>query len=303
MKKKLIGLSACLLTALCLICGCQKGPTKEEVEGSEYYQKLQTKNKEQEKKIETLEQEIKELSSTLIKEQEKEENQESSQNGNKKAEDYFKKVKNSSLLRIEIGYTDDYCDSVYVSDSALFALAKSLVSTADLTTKYTPEELKKEMGAGYVYTLYEEDDSIFQAEVYGDGYVIFPDLPGQVYYCKDSAYLGQAYLVRRGSYPNSNLLHRMADSAVVVSSGKQAWTQETCLLAANLINHASKEKILKEKEREEKATGEYSFYSYGNRMVLSLYKSQICITGWDGKEIWYQMTEEKVKELKEVFAS
>lgn len=300
-QKKVVRLGVVFCLSMLLLCGCEKGPTKEEVENSEYYQKIQSTNKEQKKQIESLEEEVNQMSQALLKEQKKEENQTSAQQGNKKAEEYFEKMQNSSLLRIEIGYTDDYCDPVFVSDKAVFSLAQSIGSNADLTARYTPEELRKEMGAGYIYTLYEEDSSIFQAEVYADGYVIFPDLPGQVYYCPDSALLGQAYLVRKGSYPNSKLLHRMADSAVVVQSGKKAWFQDSCIHVANCIDQMPKEKILKDKKKEEKAVSEYSFYSYGNRMILTLYKSQICITSWDESETWYQITEERVKEIQNAF--
>ena len=301
MRKKRVRLSACLLIGVLLLAGCQKGPSKKEVISSEYYQKLLTANKEQKKKIESLEDEVNQVSKALIKEQQKKENETSEKKGNKKAEQYFKKMKNSSLIRIEIGYTDQYCDSVYISDPAVYPLAKKMASTADLTTKYTPEEVRKKMGPGYIYTLYEEDNSIFQAEIYAGGYVIFQDLPGQVYYCPDSYLLGQAYLVRRGSYPNSKLFHRMADSAIVLEAGKKAWTQEVCLSVANGIDEMEKEKIVKDKKKEGNSKAEYYFYSYGNRMILTLYKTQICITGWDDSETWYQMTKEQVASIKKVF--
>lgn len=298
MKKRIayLGMGFFLWTAL--LTGCEKGPSKEEVEASQYYQKLQTVNKEQKKRLNALEEEINALQQVLTKEQQQEESQATPQMGNKKAEAYLEKIKNSSLISVEVGYTDDYCDSVYVGDSAVFSIAKKLGTEADLTTKYTVEKLKKKMGSGYVYTLYEEDGSVFQAEIYGDGYVVFQDLPGQVYYCQGSNTLGQAYLIRRGDYPNSKLLHRMADSALVVKSKTKAWTKETALAAANYIDEIPKTKIKDREEKETKKTEEYSFFSYGSRMELSLYKSQICITAWDGMEHWYQLTKEQVKELK-----
>lgn len=302
-KKRIVCLGTAFLLGMVLLTGCEKGPSREEVEGSEYYQQLQTTNKEQKKKLKSLEEEVNALQQELVKEQQKEENQPSTQKGNKQAEKYLDKIRNSSLLSVEVGYTDDYCASVYVRDQAIFPLAKNLGKTADLTTKYTPEKLKEEMGPGYIYTLYEEDNSIFQAEVYGDGYVVFQDLPGQVYYCKGSNYLGQAYLIRRGSYPNSKLLHRMADSAIIIKSQSKAWTQATALKAANYIDRVEKQKIKANETKEAKKSEEYILFSYGNRMELSLYESQICITAWDGTEKWFQMTKEQVKELKKTIES
>lgn len=301
MRKKTVGLGCLLIAATILFCGCKRGPSKAEVEASEYYQKLQKANKEQKKQIEALEKEINAMSQALMKEQAQDEDRNSGQKGNKKAQQYFDKIKNSSLLRIEVEYTDKYCDSVFVSDKAIFPLARAIAKEADLTTRYTPKALREAKGAGYLYTLYEEDGSIFQAEVYGDGYVIFPDLPGQVYYSPGSASLGRAYLVRRGDYPNSRLLHRMADSAVAIKSGKKAWTGETCIKAANAIDNMQKKKI-KKKDREKKPVAAYSFYSYGSQMILTLFDSQIKITAWDGKETWYQITKEQRKELGRIFA-
>lgn len=302
MKKSVLCLGTLFLSGMLLLSGCENGPTREEVEASEYYQELVTSNKEQKKEIESLETEVNELSQALIKEQQKEENQTSEKKGNKKAEKYFTKIKNSSLIRLEVGYTDEYCDSVYVNEKAVLTLAKTIADSPDLTARYTPEQLREQMGAGYIYTLYEEDGSIFQAEVYGDGYVIFPDLPGQVYYCPESCYLGEAYLVRKGSYPNSRLLHRMADSALAVQFGKKAWKQEVCIAVANCIDQMPKEKIIKDKKKETEASAEYSFYSFGNRMDLILYESQICIKGWDGKETWYQVTKDRVNGLLHLFS-
>jgi hypothetical protein len=284
-----------------LFSGCEKELSQEEVEGSEYYQKLQTENQEQKKEIEELENQVKELNQSLTEEQNEKDSETSESTGNKKAEKYFKKVQNATLVRLEIAYTDDYCDSVYVNDKAVFPLAQALAGEADLTTKYTPKELRNQMGAGYLYTLYEEDSSIFQLEVYGDGYVIFSDLPGQVYYCPDSNLLGQAYLVRKGSYPNSKLLHRMADSAIVVQYGKNAWTNETCVEVANWIHQLGKGKKIDEQHPKKDPVATYSFYSYGNRMELALYKKQLCITAWDGKTTWYEITNDEYKEIRQIF--
>ncbi|MDO4555266.1 MAG: hypothetical protein Q4B70_09005 [Lachnospiraceae bacterium] len=300
MRKKAFCLGAGVLLTMLLVTGCNHELTQEEVESSKYYQKLETTNQEQKKQIKELENEVNELSKSLVKEQ-KAATTSNTETGNKKAEDYFENLKAASLIEVEVGYTDDYCDPVHISDKGLFPLALSLADDADLSAKYTPEELREKFEIGYSYTFYDEDDTVFQIEVYGDGYVIFADLPAQVYYCPDSFLFGQAYLVRRGDYPNSKLLHRMADSAIILESEKAAWTRDTCLAVANSIDAMDKKKIKKEADKETNPKKEYSIYSYGNRMVLTLYKTQICIANWDGEETWYQVTEEQMKELNAVF--
>lgn len=300
MRKRILGLMLLSLGMMTLLTGCKKELSKEEVEASEYYQTLQKENKDLKNDIENMEEEINDLSREILKMHEENSSQQNEDSGNKKAKDYLKKIKKSSLIQVEIGYTDQFCEPVYIRNDAICDFTKILFQNADLTANYTPEKLKEEMGAGYIYTLYEEDDTIFQAEVYGDGYVVFTDLPGQVYYCKGSMALGKAFLLRKGSYPNSNLLHRMADSLIVVKEEKKAWDAEKCLEVANCIDAMEKTKV--NSNRESDRTASYAFYSYGNQMTLELYKSHICIIAWDGEENWYQASEEDIKKLKVVFS-
>lgn len=300
MRKRMLGLMVLSLGLMTLLTGCKKELSKEEVEASEYYQTLQKENKDLKNDIEDMEEEINDLSKEILKMYEENSNRQDGDSGNKKAEKYFEKVKNSSLIQVEIAYTDRFCEPVYIRNDAICDFAKKIVENADLTANYTPEKLRAEMGAGYIYTLYEEDDTIFQAEVYGDGYAIFTDLPGQVYYCKGSTALGKALLLRKGSYPNSNLLHRMADSLLVVQDEKKAWDADKCLEAANCIDAMEKTKVNSNRESDKKVT--YVFYSYGNKMTLELYKSHICIIAWDGEENWYQASKENIKELKVLFS-
>lgn len=297
MRKKYPQAGLMLLVLVFLLSGCNKGPSQEEVEGSEYYQALQKENKDLKNTIESLEEEVNDLSKEILKMHE--ENNEDRESSNK-AEEYLKKIKKSSLIQVEAAYTDGYGDSVYSTNDAICTFMKKLVQKADLTANYTPEKLREEMGTGYIYTLYEEDDSIFQLEVYGDGYVIFRDLPGQVYYCPGSTSLGKALLLRKGSYPNSNLLHRMADSSLVVQKEKKAWDQTVCLEAANYINFMEKKEV--NSNRESNLSKSYVFYSYGNQITLEIYKSHICIIGWDGEETWYQVQKEDITELNAIFS-
>lgn len=296
MKRKKITLFLLLMGILLALGGCKKELTKEEVQETEYYQKLEKKNKKLKNNVTSLEDEVKELTNELLelKEQlgEKETNQSTL--------DYLEKIKDSSITQVEVEYTDRSTDSVFLKNKAVCKYVKQLLQKADLTVNYTPEDLRTEMGRGYLYTLYEEDGSIFQAEVYGDGYVIFPDLPGQVYYCMKGTSFGEAFLVRKGSYPNSNLLHRMADSALVIYGEKKVWDQTKCLEAANHINTMAKREVGTNRESEVKK--EYKFYSYGNEMILRLYKSHICIIAWDGEESWFQVSKEDIAAIKSIFS-
>lgn len=296
MRKKKTGLLLfCLLLCTCL-SGCKKELTKEEVQETGYYQDLKKKNTKLKNEIESLQEEVNDLNTELLELKE----QQGEMDTNQSTKDYLEKIKDSSITQVEVEYTDRSTDSVFLTNKAVCKYVKELIQKADLTVNYTAEELREEFGSGYLYTLYEEDGSIFQAEIYGDGYLIFPDLPGQVYYCMNSTAVGEAFLIRKGSYPNSNLLHRMADSSLVICGEKTVWDQKKCLEAANYINAMAKREV--GSNRESTVKKEYKFYSYGNEMTLRLYKTHICIVAWDGEESWYQVSTEDRKALNSIFS-
>lgn len=296
MKGKRISFLFLLFLMACTLVACEKELTKEEVQETEYYQKLKKKNKSLKKDIEALEEEINSLTNELMEVKEEQGEKETNQS----TKDYVESIQNSNIIQVEIEYTDHSSDSVFLNNKAICKYMQNILKKADLTINYTPEELREEMGRGYLYTLYEEDGTIYQAEVYGDGYLLFPDLPGQVYYCMDSPDAGMAFLIRKGSYPNSNLLHRMADSSLVVYGEKKVWDQSVPLDVANYINRMEKREVGSNRESEVKK--EYSFYSYGNEMVLRFYNSHICILSWDGEEHWYQVSKEDIAAIKSIFS-
>lgn len=295
-KKILLAAVLCTL-ALCTLTGCK--PSKEEVEQSTYYKELQKENKKLKKKVKKLKKKIKENDPTVDE---------------TRAADYLDKIARDRLVKLEIGYTDHMSGSEFVEDEAAFSLATAIAKRADVTTRYTVEEIEEKFGSGYEYILYDENNAIYEIYIYEGDYVVFADLPNNVYYARNASVLGKAFLHYQNGYPNSNLIHRLADTPLITDKQSLYYENKTAVAAANCIDQMDKEvsgrkearKFWKAEESEKKGSGkpkpvEYTFHHHGNQMVLTIYDQYFRLENMDGKKIWYHTSEENVDELKKIF--
>lgn len=295
-RKILLAATLCTL-ALCSLTGCK--PSKEKVEESTYYKELQKENKKLQKKVKRLKKKVKENDPTVDE---------------KRAADYLDKIARDRLVKLEIGYADHMSGSEFVEDEAAFSLATAIAKRADLTTKYTVEEIKEKSGSGYEYILYDENNAIYEITIYDGDYVVFADLPNNVYYARNASVLGKAFLHYREGYPNSNLLHRLADTPLITDKQSLYYDNKTAVAAANFIDRMDKEvsgrkearMFWKEEESEKKGSGKpkptvYTFHHHGNQLTLAIYDQYFRLENMDGKKIWYHTTAENVDQLKKIF--
>ncbi len=295
--RKTIMFAVFWIASFCLLTGCE--PSERKVLSSSYYKELQEENEKLEQQIEELQEEADSDEPTVDEE---------------RAADYLDKIARDSLVRLEVGYADNMEGSEFVDHEAAFTFATLLAKRADLTEKYTPEEVEEKYGPGYEYILYDEDNAIYEVYVYGGNYVVFTDLPNNVYYVYNASALGDAFLHYRNGYPNSSLLHRLADSALILDEEGLFYENETAFAAANLIDQMEKEdssrkearRTWRQEEQEEEGSGRptpvsYTFYHHGNTMVLTIFDTFFNIQNMDGKKTWYKASEEDVNQLKEVF--
>lgn len=295
--RKTVLLAVFCASSLCLLTGCE--PSERKVLSSSYYKELQQENQKLEKQVEKLQEEAADNSPTVDEE---------------RAVDYLDKIARDNLVRLEVGYADNMDGSEFVDNEAAFTFATLLAKRADLTQKYTPEEVEEMYGPGYEYILYDEDNAVYEVYVYGGNYVVFTDLPNNVYYVYNASALGDAFLHYRNGYPNSSLLHRLADSALIIDEAGMFYENETAFAAANSIDQMEKERsnrrearrTWRQEEREESGTGRpkpvtYTFYHHGNTMVLTMFDSFYYIENMDGKRTWYRAAEEDVNQLKDIF--
>ncbi|MDO4975994.1 MAG: hypothetical protein Q4E53_01915 [Eubacteriales bacterium] len=303
MKKKMMRFIL-LMTTLLMVTGSFTGckASKKKVLESTYYKELLSKYNK-------LEKENKKLKKASDTEEER-------TDAEKRAEKFLAKIARNQLVRVEVGYPDQMEDSHYIEEAELYQVATNLAKNAKRCTEFTPEELKKSYKVKYIYMIYDEDNAIYEMNVYDSNYVTFSDLPKYVYYIPDASALGDAYLKSKISVPSSTLLHTLSESPLMVDSKKNYYENSTiCSLASCM------EKVKKQKSSREKAVKEwkkiaktesdspadyepnsvtYTFFHHGDYLTVTLYDRYINILNADGKRIWYRVTKTDIFNIKNV---
>ena len=304
--KKILLITALLILAMVCMTGCK--PSKKKVESSKYYKELQKKYNKVKKENEKL--------------QKANDSQEKVSEAEKRAEKYLAKIARDSLVKMEVGFADDMEESVVIEDEGFFVLGTNIGERANRTTKYTPEALIEKFQPVYQYILFDEDNAVYEIMVYESDYVLFSDLPNNVYYVPGASIMGDAFLRYRSPYPASNLFHRMADSPIMTDSKGRCYENATVLKTANYVNRLKKVKSSRDKAEKEwkkkkgiKADQEvdsseiepesktYTYYSHSNKLYMTLYDKYISILNVDGNHIWYEVTKEDIQGIKDILRS
>ena len=286
-----------LLISLVLIfslTGCKA--SKKKVLESSYYKELQKENKK-------LKKQNKSLKSKVDAENDMTEDEQ-------RASDYLEKISRDHLVKLEVGYADNMDGSEFIEGEAVFSLATTIASRADKTTKYTPDEVKEKYGPGYEYILYDEDNAIYEIMVYGGNYIVFTDLPNNVYYAYNASAIGDAFLHFRNGYPNSKLFHRLADAPLIINDKGRCYENEAASSVATYIDQMSKKKS--NEARAKKKWGKkaakkvskgrtYTFYHHGKTMKLVIYDEYFTVTNMNGKTIWYHAEKAAIAKMKDIF--
>ncbi|MBS4931285.1 MAG: hypothetical protein KH020_08135 [Clostridiales bacterium] len=284
-KKRQALIAGILLATLSIsVTGCKKEPTQEEVEQSEYYTDLLSqynKVKKQNKKLEAALEEATAESPEDIE-----------------VEALLDKVSRDSLIKVEVAYGDTTTGSVFTENKGVLEFANALASSADVIDIYTPDDIRLNYEQRYTYTLYDEDNSVFELEVYDGDYVIFKDLPERVFYVYKASKFGDAFLERREYYPTLSARAKMAESSIIVR-GEKAYDSKTAYKVVSYINSMKKETISGKNIKELKTN--YLFYYHGEVLTLGIGKKVIMIQDSE-KKTFYKTDEETVKGLKNIFS-
>lgn len=273
-----------LIGILSMTGGCKKELTQEEVEQTEYYQNLLSQYHKLEKKNNKLSKELEEATAEDPKD--------------KEVGEFLDKIRRDSLIKIEIAYGDTEEESVFLENKGLLSLANQLADKADVVELYTVDNLRLEQEHLYTYTLYDEDNSVFELEVYEGNYVIFKDLPERVFYVYEADQFGEAFLKKRTYYPTVSLQTKMAESPLVLQ-GNKVYSNEVAYKVVCHMNEIQKKEI-KKKAVKEKLTKQYQFHYRGEVITVSVGKTVIKMDD-SHKVKYYQISLEEMKALKEIF--
>lgn len=288
MRKKKVLVVFGLLSILSVIGGCKKELTQEEVEQTKYYTDLLSQYNKLEKSNKKLEEQLEEATA------------ESSED--KEVTELLDKISRDSLIKMEIAYGDTTSGSVFTENKGVLSLAKQLANTADTIELYTADDVKLKYAHLYTYTLYDEDNSVFELEVYEGNYVIFKDLPKRAFSVYKAERFGDAFLERRSYYPTVSTRSKMAESTLILR-GNKAYENDIAYEIVSKIHEMDKKEIAKKKVKEELKT-EYLFYYRGEVVTLSLGNTVIKIQDSStDKETYYQVSKEVMKEVKAIFSN
>ena len=228
-KKRQALIAGILLATLSIsVTGCKKEPTQEEVEQSEYYTDLLSQYNKVKKENKKLEAALEEATAESPEDIE--------------VEALLDKVSRDSLIKVEVAYGDTTTGSVFTENKGVLEFANALASSADVIDIYTPDDIRLNYEQRYTYTLYDEDNSVFELEVYDGDYVIFKDLPERVFYVYEASKFGDAFLERREYYPTLSARAKMAESSIIVR-GEKAYDSKTAYKVVSYINSMEKETI------------------------------------------------------------
>lgn len=289
-RRAALAVTLVMLTALTL-SGCK--PSKKSVEKSSWYKELKKENKSLKKKLDSYENRI-----------EKEDNM---SEDDRRARDYLDKIARDRVNKLEIGYADNMEGGEFLTDNqAAFCMSTAIADRADLCSLYTPEEIEEMYGPGYEYILYDENNAVYEIMVYEGDYVVFTDLPDRVYYSYDASALGEAMLHFKNGYPDSNLLHRLADTPFITDKDDNYYDNRTARQVANQIDRMDKEKTSRKDAvrywgKSKKGTS-YQFFHHGNKMKITVYDEFISIRNMDDKITWYKASAEDIDTIKSFFA-
>lgn len=293
-KRKWLAFFVVATAMVFALTGCKA--SKKKVLESTYYKELKKENNKLKKENKALQSKVDAENDVTEEEQ--------------RSSDYLEKITRDTLVKLEVGYADDMESSTFVEDKAVFSAATAIAERADRTTKYTPEEVEKLYGPGYEYILYDEDNAVYEVMVYGGNYVVFTDLPNNVYYVYNASEIGDAFVHFKNGYPNSKLMHRLADTPLITSKTGKYYENDVAFSAANFIDQMSKKKSTEARAKKKwgKKTAKklkngksYTFYHHGNTMNVTIYDEYFSIRNMNGKTTWYHAEKATVKKLKNIF--
>lgn len=294
MKKKQVQriLTTVMILGLSLsTTGCFK-PSQKAVINSKYYQQLKEENekisgqlKSERKKTASLEKKIKAIHATY---------------GDRKLAEYKSKVKGSTIVKMSFVSKSVKHQSFAVTNTPVCQYAKDIIMGCYRIIGMTPGDLEKQYKKQmYSYALIDEDNTTYEFKVYGNCYIVFDDIPENVYVYNDASVIGEGLVDAPVQKKYLNFVDRMADAQIIVSDTQlhlnHAAIEVSRILATMTDNYIDRAKY------DTKDWKEYRFYTYGT-MTKLLYSDQkvICIEDKKGAQNFYKISDKDFKKLRKI---
>ena len=292
-KKPIKKLAASVLLAgLALgVNGCFK-PSKSSVEESEYYQdlkddydKVSQQLKDEKKKTSSLNKQIQSI-------------QEAS--GDEKLADYKSQIKDSIIGKVDFTADSVKEKTFAVTNTPVCDYAKEIITGCNRVLGVTPDDLEDTYDDYYSYALMDEDNTMFEFKVYGDSFLVFDDIPSNVYAYNGASVLGDALIDAAVQKSYDDFADRIADADLIVTDEKLKYSTDAInasKILAGIINNK-----IDNANYDTDDWDEYRFYTKGTVTKVQINSDDkiICIENKGGNQTFYRISEKNLTSLEKI---
>lgn len=292
-KKPIKKLAASVLLAgLALgVTGCFK-PSKSSVEESEYYQdlkddydKVSQQLKDEKKKTSSLNKQIQSI-------------QEAS--GDEKLADYKSQIKDSIIGKVDFTADSVKEKTFAVTNTPVCDYAKEIITGCNRVLGVTPDDLEDTYDYYYSYALMDEDNTTFEFKVYGDSFLVFDDIPSNVYAYNGASVLGDALIDAAVQKSYDDFADRIADADLIVTDEKLKYSTDAInasKILAGIINNK-----IDNANYDTDDWDEYRFYTKGTVTKVQINSDDkiICIENKGGNQTFYRISEKNLTSLEKI---
>lgn len=292
-KKPIKKLAASVLLAgLALgVTGCFK-PSKSSVEESEYYQdlkddydKVSQQLKDEKKKTSSLNKQIQSI-------------QEAS--GDEKLADYKSQIKDSIIGKVDFTADSVKEKTFAVTNTPVCDYAKEIITGCNRVLGVTPDDLEDTYDDYYSYALMDEDNTTFEFKVYGDSFLVFDDIPSNVYAYNGASVLGDALIDAAVQKSYDDFADRIADADLIVTDEKLKYSTDAInasKILAGIINNK-----IDNANYDTDDWDEYRFYTKGTVTKVQINSDDkiICIENKGGNQTFYRISEKNLTSLERI---
>lgn len=292
-KKPIKKLAASVLLAgLALgVTGCFK-PSKSSVEESEYYQdlkddydKVSQQLKDEKKKTSSLNKQIQSI-------------QEAS--GDEKLADYKSQIKDSIIGKVDFTADSVKEKTFAVTNTPVCDYAKEIITGCNRVLGVTPDDLEDTYDDYYSYALMDEDNTTFEFKVYGDSFLVFDDIPSNVYAYNGASVLGDALIDAAVQKSYDDFADRIADADLIVTDEKLQYSTDAInasKILAGIINNK-----IDNANYDTDDWDEYRFYTKGTVTKVQINSDDkiVCIENKGGNQTFYRISEKNLTSLEKI---
>ena len=292
-KKPIKKLAASVLLAgLALgVTGCFK-PSKSSVEESEYYQdlkddydKVSQQLKDEKKKTSSLNKQIQSIQETVER---------------CVLADYKSQIKDSIIGKVDFTADSVKEKTFAVTNTPVCDYAKEIITGCNRVLGVTPDDLEDTYDDYYSYALMDEDNTTFEFKVYGDSFLVFDDIPSNVYAYNGASVLGDALIDAAVQKSYDDFADRIADADLIVTDEKLKYSTDAInasKILAGIINNK-----IDNANYDTDDWDEYRFYTKGTVTKVQINSDDkiICIENKGGNQTFYRISEKNLTSLEKI---